>query len=186
MFTVSLSLGVGQGAPKKSASVYLDTLATLQGVIEQENAFQILLGSELGPHKLMKRARVLADYRRATGDVRPTQLVAVSFLIAQEWANQMGEKVLLTVELGMGAPPISLFYPHRQKHLAYREPSPLSESTAWCWWTFPPSERFLPMNCALCPTFVPAKEVISFTKDGVRLIVPSCEAHMGGVQQRYQ
>ena len=185
---VTASAGPASGTRFRPTSTYRGTLATLQTAIAGQRSFQLLLGSELGPHKLMKRARVLADYQQGAGDSLPDQLISTSFAIVQEWANQIGEQVLLSLNLDMGSPPINLFTPHRRNHPAYRDPELFPEIPLGQWYdiTLVGSRNFLPLSCALCPLFTPADQVLSVAKEGIIVTVPSCEAHAPVARLRYQ
>jgi hypothetical protein len=175
---------IGENGSNGSRSMYAkEDIPLLRKVLSTERWFQILLISELDKHKLGKTARILAEYR-APG-IFPENLVSTTFTLAQEWADQLGEKVLVEAETCMGAPPMGLFYQSRRKHFNRRDPMPLNLEVAHGeWHDIPAPMGFLPINCPFCAQFVNAVQYQVVLKDGMQFITPSCMAHRAFVEDQ--
>lgn len=153
--------------------------ATLEAATDNEQEFALHLGTDLNQHNFAKTERLLVSYDVCDGEGYPGHLMQLAFLLAQEWTDQMGQRVVCCLELGMGAPPMGLYRPMRRGHFNYREPEPLDIGIEpGTWVSIVQPTRFLPINCPFCKFFVAATHYCVMPLEGSRLVVPSCSQHL--------
>jgi hypothetical protein len=170
--------------PTKHHSMYAkENIPLLRRVFENERWFQILLIGDLDKYKLGKTARLLAEYHE--GKQHPGSLISLAFTLTQEWADQLGQRILVSAETGMGAPPMGLFSPAPKNHFNRRDAQPFDFGVnEGLWQTAIPATNFLPLNCAFCGMFTPAERWRIELKNGLRILVPSCTLHQEFTESR--
>lgn len=169
----------------KTRSMYAkENIPLLRKVLGAERWFQVLLVSDLDKFNLGTTARILAEYY-APGPF-PEGLISTAFTLAQEWADQLGQRVLVSARMGMGTPPMGLFYRSRKNHFNFRPAEPFAMPIVPNRWNrLAQPTGFLPVNCPFCDHFVPAAHYGIVHNDGTNLIVAACDEHREIAQRLY-